>query len=281
MQDITGLSLSDKSEIAEYIKRDNLEIVNSKITQANVKDSFYTRYVKRVLDIIISLIALIVVAPINIVIAVVTFFDVGSPIIFKQKRTGKDEKKFTIYKFRNMTNDVDANGELLPPSQRVTKWGKFVRKTSLDELLNFVSILNGSMSIIGPRPLLDYYADRLNDRHKALYKVRPGLECPTLKKVDHALSWQERLDNYVWYAENCSFIVDVKLCFRVVQLALDRKETARRSKAGNGGMLGYDEDGNIIYTKLVPDKYVEEYCKNHGFANLQEALEARNEQKND
>ncbi len=156
-QDISALSKSEKKEIAGYIMRDNQERVNAAAAPVQVKDTFYTRYGKRFLDIVISLICLIITAPINLVIAVVTYFDVGRPIIFRQQRTGKGEKPFTIYKFRNMTNDVDASGELLPPEQRVTKWGRFVRKTSLDELLNFVSILKVDMSVIGPRPLLDYY----------------------------------------------------------------------------------------------------------------------------
>lgn len=278
MSDITKLSLSDKIEIAGYIKRDNLKIVNEKVAKVTVRDSFYTRYGKRALDIAIALIALILTSPINLIIAVVTFFDVGSPIIFKQQRTGRNEEKFTIYKFRNMTNETDAKGELLPPAQRVTKWGKFVRKTSLDELLNFVSVLNGSMSIIGPRPLLDYYAERMHERHKMMYAVRPGLECPTISRVDHTLSWQERLDNYVWYVEHCSLWVDIRLCFRIVQIAFDRKATAVRSKASNGGLLGYDIDGNVIYTKSVPECYVEEFCRNHGFESLEEAIAARKNQ---
>ncbi len=162
-----------------------------------------------------------------------------------------------------------------PPSQRVTKWGRFVRRTSLDELLNFVSILKGDMSVIGPRPIMDYYAPRLNKRHKTIYAVRPGLECPTPYKVDHALSWQERLDNYVWYAEHCSFLLDVKLMFRVVAMAFDRKSTAQRSNASHGGLMGYDQEGNVIYTKAVPDQYVEAFCRNHGYADLEEAVEAR------
>lgn len=275
MQDITKLSLSEKAEIAEYIKRDTLAVVNTKIAKAKVKNSFYTRYGKRILDIIISLLALAITFPINLIIAIITFVDVGNPIIFKQQRIGKNEKKFTIYKFRNMTNAKDANGELLPPNQRVTKWGRFVRKTSLDELLNFVSVLNGSMSIIGPRPLLDYYAKRLNDRHKAIYAIRPGLECPTLYKVNHSLSWQERLDNYVWYVENCSFLLDVRLCLRIVTIALDKKETEKRAKAEHGGLMGYDQEGRIIYTKNVPDKYVDEFCRNHGYRDLQDAIEVR------
>lgn len=275
MQDASVLSRTDLAEIAGYIKRDNLEKVNQTVAAVHARQTFYTRYGKRLIDILLSGLALVVTAPINLVIGVVTYFDVGTPLIFKQKRIGKDMKPFTIYKFRNMTNATDVNGELLPPDQRVTKWGKFVRKTSLDELLNFVSIFNGSMSIIGPRPLLDYYSERLHDRHLSIYQVKPGLECPPIEKVDHALSWQERLDNYVWYVENCSLLVDIKLALRVVQIALDRKSTAQRSSATHGGLLGYDQDGNVIYTKQVPDKYIEEFCSNHGFADLEEAVKAR------
>ena len=274
MRDITDLSLSEKNEIAQYIKRDHLEEVNRKVSVPEVKESFYTKYGKRFLDIVIALIVLIITAPINLVIMIVTFFDVGMPILFRQTRLGKNKAPFTIYKFRNMTNDTDENGELLPPSKRVTKWGRFVRKTSLDELLNFVSILNGSMSVIGPRPLRDYYAERLNNRHLTMYRVKPGLECPPLKKIDHTLSWEERFEHYCWYAEHCSLAVDVKLCFRMIALVFDRKNTDARSKAGYGGFLGYDADGKIIYTKMCPDEYVEEFCKANGFPSLETAIEA-------
>ncbi len=272
MYDISHLPKDVKTEIAEYIKQDTLEKLNSVVPEVMVKKSFYTQYGKRFLDIVISAICLFITLPINIIIAVITFFDVGRPIIFKQKRTGMNETKFVIYKFRNMTNDTDAQGRLLPPSERVTKWGRFVRKTSLDELLNFVSILKGDMSIIGPRPLVDYYTDRLHKRHRGIYAVRPGLECPTLRKVDHALSWQERLDNYVWYVENCSFWLDVQLVFRVVAVALDRKSTSLRASASHGGLLGYDEKGNVIYTKSVPDCYIHEYLKTHDLRSLDEVV---------
>ncbi len=274
-QDISALSKESKKEIAGYIKRDNLELVNANAAPVRVKDTFYTRVGKRCIDAAISLVCLLITSPINLVIAVVTYFDVGRPIIFRQQRTGKDEKPFTIYKFRNMTNDTDANGELLPPEKRVTRWGKFVRKTSLDELLNFVSVLKGDMSVIGPRPLPDYYAERLNVRHKAMYAVRPGLECPTIKSVDHPLSWEERLESYVWYVENCSFWVDLRLCFRMVAITFDRKSTTRRSVAGHGGFLGYGPDGSVLYTKSVPSCYVEEFCENHGYADLRQAVDAR------
>ena len=275
MVDITGIAGEQQAEIASYITEDNLEQVNRIVVRAVPRVSFYTKYVKRFLDLLIGIIGFVISAPINLIIAIITIFDVGFPIIFKQTRIGKNKKHFTIYKFRNMTNATDANGVLLPPSQRVTKWGSFVRKTSLDELLNFVSVIKGDMSIIGPRPLINAYADRLHDRHQAIYAVRPGLECPTPQSVDHALSWQERLDNYVWYVENCSFKVDVKLCLRIFAIAFDSKATKVRSSANHGGIMGYDKEGNIIYTKSVPDKYVERFLNNHGYKSLQEAIDAR------
>ena len=273
--DITKLPKSGKDEIAQYIKRDNLKIANEKLQCYQPKCSFYTKIGKRFFDIIVSLIALIVTIPINLIIALITFFDVGSPIIFKQIRLGKDGKRFTIYKFRNMTNAKDTNGELLPPEERVTKWGTFVRKTSLDELLNFVSIFKGDMSIIGPRPLLDTYEDRMTDRHKVMYKVKPGLECPPINKLNRELSWEDRFENYAWYAANCSFKTDLALMFRVVEMAFDHKSTERRSTAQDGAFLGYNEDGHVIYSKNVPDKYVSEYCRNHGYESLKEAVEDR------
>ena len=274
-QDITGLSASQKEEIANYIARDNLVIVNRKVKEVKVKSTLYTRYIKRGMDMLISLVALVVFAPLNLIIAIVTFFDVGAPIIFKQQRIGINERKFTIYKFRNMTNETDAKGELLPARERITRWGRFVRKTSLDELLNFVSVVKGDMSIIGPRPLLDYYTERLNDRHKKIYAIRPGLECPTLHSQEKLLSWQERLDNYVWYVENCTFLIDIKLALRIIQTALHAKGTNQRANANHGGLLGYDKDGNIIYTKAVPEIFLDEFCKKHGYKNLEEAIEKR------
>lgn len=273
--DITELSKANKEEIASYIKRDNFQTANMLQAPVHVKKTVYTRVFKRWIDFVVALVAFILTLPVNLVIGIVTWFDVGRPIIFRQTRIGKNRRPFTIIKFRNMTNDVDTNGELLPPGQRVTKWGGFVRKTSLDELLNFVSILRGDMSLIGPRPLLDTYEERLSDRHKAMYEVRPGLECPPLGKIDHPLSWEERFENYVWYVENCSLIVDIKLAFRVVSLALDKKSTAIRSAADNGGFLGYGPDGHVIYTKSVPACYVDEFCRNHGYSDLQDAISKR------
>lgn len=275
MQDISRLSHMQQEEIADYIREQDLQAVNKRIKPAIPKVTFYTKYGKRILDIILALTALFLTFPINLMIAVITYFDVGSPIIFRQQRIGKDEKPFTIYKFRNMTNETDANGELLPAAQRVTRWGQFVRKTSLDELLNFVSILKGDMSIIGPRPITAFYLNRLNNRHKSMYKVRPGLECPPLYKTEHFLTWQERFENYAWYVENCSFLLDIKLCFRLIDMVLDRKSASIRASVGHGSFMGYDLDGNAIYNKQVPDCFVEEYLRRNHYESLEDAVSER------
>lgn len=270
--DISMLGKSHLLEVAAYLKADNLEKANRRERAFAPRDTLYTRYGKRILDAVLALIAVLLTLPVNLVIGIVTFFDVGRPIFFKQTRIGKDRRSFYIYKFRNMTNETDANGELLPPAERVTKWGRFVRRTSLDELLNFVSILKGDMSLIGPRPLIGTYTERLHNRHMMIYSVRPGLECPFHEKLDHPATWQDRLDNYTWYAENVSLIVDVKLILRMVEMVFSRKSTAARSEARHGAVLGYDEAGRVVDSNAVPKKYVDMLLKNHGYASVEEAV---------
>ncbi len=244
-------------KIADWLAEDRLDSVNELLDDVIVKGTFYKRYGKRLLDIIISLLALILTLPINFVIGIITFFDVGRPIFFRQARVGKDGKIFTIVKFRSMRNTYDDHGELLPPNQRVTKWGKFVRKTSLDELLNFWCVLKGDMSIIGPRPLPPEYAHRYNRRHKARLAVRPGLECPPRVLAGRARTWQDHLDNDVWYVENVSFLTDIIMCFCLVRYALDRKSSTSRATAGTGTFMGYDMEGRVLTLENLPQEYIE------------------------
>lgn len=207
------------------------------------RNTLYTRYVKRAIDIVVSSAALIVTLPINVFVAVGTYFDVGRPILFKQERLGKDGKVFTLIKFRNMTNETDENGELLPASRRVTKFGGIMRKISLDELLNFWPILKGDMSLIGPRPLLVKYGPLYSERHKARLAVRPGLECPTPTRLNHPITWQEQFENDIWYVENMSLRTDIKLLFRMISLVVDPCQTAVRAGGSRGEFSGYDENG--------------------------------------
>lgn len=244
-------------KIAEYMAEDRLEDINSKLEDVIVKDTLYTRYIKRWLDIIIALIALICTFPINICIGVITFFDVGRPIFFKQERVGKNGKVFYLVKFRNMRDIRDQNGELLPAKERVTSFGKFVRKTSLDELLNFWSILKGDMSVIGPRPLVPEYYHRWNKRHKMRIAVRPGLECPPRQLINKTWTYQEQFENDVWYVENVSFIVDCKMIFNLFRYAFNKKNASARAAAKRGTFMGYDVLGNAINLDDVPQEYID------------------------
>lgn len=251
------LTRQQRIQIAEQLARDNLPTVDMLQEIPTVRESFYTKYAKRWIDVLVSLLALIITIPVNLVIAVITLFDVGRPILFKQQRVGKDEHMFTIVKFRNMRNTTDERGELLPPSRRVTKFGKFVRKTSLDELLNFWCILKGDMSIIGPRPLEDIYIPRYSRRHRFRLKVRPGLECPPRNRVKNGWTWSDQFENDIWYVENVSFLTDCKMLWYLIRFAFDRKSANARAVRGRGIFMGYDLQGNAINLEDIPEDYID------------------------
>lgn len=268
-------SFNDTERIimAGYIAEDNLAHANEVAAPVKVRNTIYVRYVKRAIDIVLSGLALIITLPINLIIGIVTFFDVGRPLFFRQKRIGKDCKEFEIFKFRNMTNDTDEHGNLLPPKARVTKWGKFVRKTSLDELLNFWSVFKGDMSLIGPRPLVCNYMGRYSDRHKMRHAVRPGLECPKIANIPSSgCKWQDQFENDIWYVENVSFLTDVKMVIGLLRLVFDRKETASRGTAKRGAFMGYDENGIAMNNSDIPEKYIERMHNEYGYEITSESL---------
>ena len=201
-----------------------------------VRKTFYTVFLKRFLDIIFSLIGIIVLLPLFLILHICVLCDVGFPIIFKQERIGKGCRPFTIYKYRNMNNKTDENGNLLPGDQRVTKFGRVFRATSLDEIPQLFNILKGNMSFIGPRPLPTDYLPLYSKDHLRRHNVRPGLECPQWKKLDHFRTWPEQFDNDVWYAEHCSFWVDVRMFFKLIGMVFHKnpdKATDRREDPEN------------------------------------------------
>lgn len=248
------LTESQKIKIAQAIAHDRTAVESDK--PIVVRNTFYTVFGKRAIDIVVALSALIVTFPINAFLLVTTYFDVGRPVFFKQTRIGKDEKRFQMVKFRNMTNERDANGVLLPPEQRVTKWGALIRRCSLDELLNFWCILKGDMSIIGPRPLPEKYLERFSKRHRQRHLVRPGLECPFHSESIHALDWQTRLENDLWYIEHMSFATDIRMFFLLVKKAFSRQERAMSANGLVGELMGYDTSGKIIDSYCIPRKYL-------------------------
>ena len=185
--------------------------------EASVKNGIYRKFLKRPMDFILSLMAIIVLSPVLIIVGVLVRFKLGSPVLFKQKRPGLNEKIFTMYKFRTMTDEKDENGELLPDSVRLTKFGRMLRSTSLDELPELFNILKGDMSIVGPRPLLIQYLELYNDHQKRRHEVRPGLSGHAQVNGRNAISWEDKFNLDVEYVDNVSFIGDWKIIFLTIK----------------------------------------------------------------
>ena len=250
-------------EVADLLKEHYLEIANSTSASATPRQSFYTERTKRAIDVTVSAAALVATLPINGIIAVATLATLGRPVFFKQQRLGKDGELFTLVKFRNMREAYDENGHPLPGPLRVTKLGRFMRRTSLDELLNFWSILKGDMSLIGPRPLVPEYRDRYSQRHFQRMAVKPGLECPPRRKGG-SNTYGEQFENDVWYVENASFATDVHLVVRLFESVFDREESRRRSAAKKGSFMGYDHDGSVVDSYHVPMWALDAVLERHG-----------------
>ena len=176
----------------------------------------YAKYVKRILDFTLSLLALIVLSPIMLILYILVRIKLGNPVIFKQMRPGKDEKIFKLYKFRTMTDEKDEQGNLLPDEQRLTKFGKFLRSTSLDELPELINIIKGDMAIVGPRPLLVRYLPYYTENEKHRHDVRPGLTGYAQVNGRNALGWDRRLQMDVDYSRNLTFIGDIKILLKTI-----------------------------------------------------------------
>lgn len=190
----------------------------------------YAKYIKRLLDIVLSLIAIIILSPVYLIVAIVVRIQMGSPVLFSQDRIGKDEKVFKLYKFRSMTNEKDENGKLLPEEKRLTKFGLTLRSTSLDELPELFSILKGDMSIVGPRPLPTYYGPYYFPEERKRHQVRGGLIPPDGLSKQTTPEWetQFKYDNY--YVDNVSFLLDCKVILVTFLILFKRVETQYGTK---------------------------------------------------
>ena len=192
---------------------------------------FYRKFGKRFLDFFLSSIAIILLSPILLVVAVLVRIKLGSPVLFHQERPGKDEKIFTLCKFRTMTDKRDAQGNLLPDAKRLTKFGKMLRATSLDELPELFNIWKGDMSIIGPRPLLVSYLPWYTQEEKLRHTVRPGLTGLAQVSGRNFLDWDKRLAKDVEYVKKLSLAMDLKVLWKTVMVVFDHSEVAEGNLA--------------------------------------------------
>ena len=173
----------------------------------------YRKYIKRLLDIVLSGIAIVVLSPVYLIIVIVVRIQMGSPVLFSQDRIGKDEKIFKLYKFRSMTNAKDSEGNLLPDKERLTKFGITLRSTSLDELPELFMIFKGDMSIVGPRPQPSFYLPYYKDEERTAHKVRGGLLPPDSLGKKVQCDWETQFKYEMYYAENLTFLMDLKVIF--------------------------------------------------------------------
>ena len=197
------------------------------------KNSFYTRFGKRFLDIILSGGAILVLSPLLLVVCILELIYHGRPVCYIDRRPGKDGKIFKMYKFRSMTNECDEEGKLLHPSKRITPFGRFIRRYSIDELAGLFNILNGTMSVIGPRPLMVDYLPLYNERHKYRHAVRPGLACWDLRKGNELTSasftWNVQFESDIYYVENVSLWMDIKQVIKTIQVMFTKSEMRTNS----------------------------------------------------
>ncbi len=184
---------------------------------------FYEKYIKRLLDIVLSSAALVILSPVLLITAVLVRIKLGSPVIFTQERPGKDEKVFKLHKFRSMTDARDENGNLLPDKDRLTGFGKKLRSLSIDELPELWDIFRGKMSFVGPRPLLVKYLPLYNEEQRHRHDVRPGLTGWAQVHGRNLTSWEERFEYDVEYVNNISFALDVKIIIMTIRCVLGRE----------------------------------------------------------
>lgn len=206
------------------------------------KKGFYEKFIKTPQDVILSTIALIVLSPILLILAILVRIKLGKPIIFKQERAGKDGKPFYMYKFRSMSDEKNENGELLPDDQRLGKFGKFIRSTSLDELPSLWNVVNTSCSLCGPRALYLKYIPRYSEHQARRLEVRPGITGLAQVSGRNAISWEDKFNYDVQYVDNITFLGDWSIMFRTVGKVLKREGISSATSVTMEEFMGNEQE---------------------------------------
>lgn len=189
----------------------------------DMRKKFYDKFIKRTIDFILAFIAIIVLSPVLVIVAICVRIKLGTPVLFKQERPGKNENIFVMYKFRTMTDEKDDDGELLPDELRLTSFGKMLRSTSLDELPELVNIIKGDMSIVGPRPLLVRYLPLYSNEQSRRHEVRPGITGLAQVNGRNSITWTEKFVYDIEYADKISLSLDLKIFFKTIRAVIIRE----------------------------------------------------------
>ena len=219
----------------------------------SVHKGIYANYIKRIIDLVVTTIGLICISPIFLIVCVLVRIKLGSPIFFKQKRTGKDEKTFEMIKFRTMTDARDENGQLLPDTERFTKFGNFLRNSSLDELPELLNVIKGDMSLIGPRPLYPFYLPYYTEKESLRHSVRGGITGLAQVNGRALLRWNDRFEKDVEYISNITFWGDIKILWMTFYKVFKQDDIGIPSVTEEGGLHIVREAQRPEYLKLFED----------------------------
>jgi sugar transferase EpsL len=206
-------------------------------------------FVKRLLDIILSASGLVLLSPLLVILAVAIRFKIGSPVLFRQQRPGLGGKGFVTYKFRTMTNQCDAAGQLLPDEQRLPAFGRFLRSTSLDELPELFNVLKGDMSIVGPRPLMMKYLGRYTPEQARRHEVKPGITGWAQINGRNAIPWEERLKLDVWYVDNWNVWLDLRIILQSIWMMITRQGITQEGRATVDEFMGTKQNNSLKPSK--------------------------------